>query len=66
MTPPKALIADSISQRGVEELSRDNAIDVTIKTGPRKNVPGAFIYSSAAWRKSTGVAAGWGETSVLD
>ena len=31
--PPKVLIADSISQRGVEELSRDGALDVTVKTG---------------------------------
>jgi D-3-phosphoglycerate dehydrogenase len=33
MNPPKVLIADSISQRGVDELSRDNALDVAIKTG---------------------------------
>jgi D-3-phosphoglycerate dehydrogenase len=33
VTPPKVLIADAISQRGVDELSRDNALDVTIKTG---------------------------------
>src|SRR5947208_2547084 len=33
MIPPKVLIADSISQRGIDELSRDNALDVTIKTG---------------------------------
>ena len=33
MTPPKILIADSISQRGVDELSRDDALDVLIKTG---------------------------------
>src|SRR5438034_3272541 len=33
MTPPKVLIADSISQRGVDELSRDHALEVTIKTG---------------------------------
>jgi D-3-phosphoglycerate dehydrogenase / 2-oxoglutarate reductase len=33
MTLPKVLIADSISQRGVEELSRDRALDVTVKTG---------------------------------
>jgi D-3-phosphoglycerate dehydrogenase len=29
----KVLIADSISQRGVEELSRDGAIEVVVKTG---------------------------------
>jgi D-3-phosphoglycerate dehydrogenase / 2-oxoglutarate reductase len=33
MTAPKVLIADSISPRGVEELSRDQAIDVVVKTG---------------------------------
>ena len=30
---PKVLIADSIFQRGVDELSRDNALAATIKTG---------------------------------
>src|ERR1043166_5213858 len=33
MTPPKVLIVDSISPRGVGELARDNALDVIIKTG---------------------------------
>ena len=33
MTPPKVLVADSISQRGIDELARDGALDVTIKTG---------------------------------
>ncbi len=33
MNPPKILIADSISKRGVDELSRDNALDVVVKTG---------------------------------
>ena len=33
MTPPKVLIADSISQRGVDELARENALHVTVKTG---------------------------------
>ena len=28
MTPPKVLIADSISQRGVDELARENALQV--------------------------------------
>jgi D-3-phosphoglycerate dehydrogenase len=36
VTPPKVLIADSISQRGVHELSRDNALEVVIKTGLRE------------------------------
>ena len=33
MTPPKVLIADSISQRGIDELSREGALDITIKPG---------------------------------
>ena len=33
MTPLKVLIADSISQRGIDELSRSNELDVAIKTG---------------------------------
>jgi D-3-phosphoglycerate dehydrogenase len=30
---PKVLVADSISPRGVDELSRDGALDVLVKTG---------------------------------
>jgi D-3-phosphoglycerate dehydrogenase / 2-oxoglutarate reductase len=33
MTAPKILIADSISQRGIDELSREGALDITIKLG---------------------------------
>src|ERR1700731_4022996 len=33
MTPPKVLIADSISPRGVEELSRDGSLEVSFQTG---------------------------------
>jgi D-3-phosphoglycerate dehydrogenase len=33
MTPPKILVADSISQRGIDELARDGALEVTVKTG---------------------------------
>jgi D-3-phosphoglycerate dehydrogenase / 2-oxoglutarate reductase len=33
VTPPKVLIADAISQRGVDELSRDGAIEAVVKTG---------------------------------
>src|SRR6516162_2001960 len=36
MTPPKVLIADSISQRGVDELARENALQVTVQTGLNK------------------------------
>src|SRR5213083_2190453 len=37
MTPLKVLIADSISQRGVDELLCDDALDVAIKTGLSEN-----------------------------
>src|SRR5436309_6592769 len=33
MSSPRVLIADSISQRGIDELSRDGALEVAIKTG---------------------------------
>ncbi len=33
MTRPKVLIADSISQRGIDELSRDGALEVSKQTG---------------------------------
>jgi D-3-phosphoglycerate dehydrogenase / 2-oxoglutarate reductase len=33
VTPLKVLIADSISQRGLDELSRDDKLDVAMKTG---------------------------------
>src|SRR6187397_296688 len=33
MTRPKVLIADSISQRGIDELAREGALDVIIKSG---------------------------------
>ena len=33
MTKPKVLVADPISPRGVEELSRDGNLDVLVKTG---------------------------------
>ena len=33
MTPPKILIADSISARGIEELSADPKLDVIVKIG---------------------------------
>src|ERR1700747_155945 len=32
MMPPKVLVADTISQRGIDELSRDGALDVTTQT----------------------------------
>src|SRR5437660_977991 len=36
MAAPKILIADSISQRGIDELSREGALDITIKPGLRE------------------------------
>jgi D-3-phosphoglycerate dehydrogenase / 2-oxoglutarate reductase len=33
VTTPKVLIADSISPRGVEELSRDKSLEVAVRTG---------------------------------
>src|SRR5437667_5701089 len=33
MDSPKVLISDPISERGVDELSRDRALEVTVKTG---------------------------------
>jgi D-3-phosphoglycerate dehydrogenase len=33
MIAPKILIADSISQRGIDELSREGGLDITIKPG---------------------------------
>ena len=32
MAPPKILVADAISPRGVEELSRDDALEVSVQT----------------------------------
>src|SRR2546423_12273029 len=32
MPPPKVLVADTISSRGIDELGRDNALDVVVKT----------------------------------
>src|SRR5947208_5178028 len=33
MTAPKVLIADSISQRGIDEFSREGALDITNRPG---------------------------------
>jgi D-3-phosphoglycerate dehydrogenase len=32
MSPPRVLVADAISQRGIDELSRDGALDVSVQT----------------------------------
>jgi len=33
VSAPKVLIADSISQRGIDELAARAALDVTVRTG---------------------------------
>jgi D-3-phosphoglycerate dehydrogenase len=56
---PKVLIADSISQRGIEELSRDKALDVSIKTGLSENELVDLIpqFSALVVRSQTKVTA---------
>ncbi len=59
MTKPRILIADTISLRGVEELSRDDALDVVTRTGlsePEllKIIPG---FSAIVVRSETKVTA---------
>jgi len=34
---PKILIADSISQRGIDEMTRDGALEVSVKTGMKES-----------------------------
>src|SRR3954470_9768397 len=59
MTPPKVLIADSISQRGVDELARENALQVTVKTGlnERELVELISAFSALVVRSQTKVTA---------
>jgi D-3-phosphoglycerate dehydrogenase len=59
VTAPKVLIADAISQRGVDELSRDGAIDAVVKTGLRETelvdlIPG---FNALVVRSQTKVTA---------
>src|SRR4030088_2354820 len=65
MDPPKALVADSISQRGVDELSRDGALDVVVQTGLSESqlvdiVPqfGALVVRSQTKVTAKGLNAG--------
>jgi len=57
--PPKVLIADAISQRGIDELSRDNELDVAIKTGLGEEELIALIapFSALIVRSQTRVTA---------
>ena len=59
MTPPKVLIADSISQHGVDELARDNALEVTVKTGlnERELIKVIPAFSALVVRSQTKVIA---------
>ena len=60
MTPPKVLIADAISQRGVDELSRDGAIEALVKTGLSEKELVDLIpdFSGLVVRSQTKVTAG--------
>ena len=60
MTPPKVLIADSISQRGVDELARENSLQVTVKTGLNERELVELIppFSALVVRSQTKVTAG--------
>ena len=59
MTPPKVLIADAISQRGIDELSRNNELDVAIKIGLREEelIKGIPSFSALIVRSQTRVTA---------
>ncbi len=60
MNPPKVLIADAISQRGVDELSRDGAIETAVKTGLSEKELVDLIpdFSGLVVRSQTKVTAG--------
>ncbi len=59
MTAPKILIADSISQRGIDELSREGGLDITIKPGLSETELIEIIpeFSSIVVRSQTKVTA---------
>src|SRR5437870_4104946 len=59
MTPPKVLVADSISKSGIDELSRDGALDVAIKTGLNETelVEVIPLFSALVVRSQTKVTA---------
>src|SRR6266704_5414350 len=59
MDSPKVLISDPISERGVDELSRDRALEVTVKTGLSERELVALIpsFSALVVRSQTKVAA---------
>ena len=59
MSPPKVLIADSISQRGIDELARENVLQVTIRTGLNERELAELIpsFSALVVRSQTKVTA---------
>ena len=59
VTPSKVLIADSISQRGIDELSRDDQLDVQIRTGlSEQELVGVIpVFSALIVRSQTRVTA---------
>jgi len=59
VTPLKVLIADSISQRGIDELSRDDQLDVQIRTGlSEQELVGVIpVFSALIVRSQTRVTA---------
>jgi len=60
MTPPKVLVADAISPRGVEELSRDGSLEVSVKTklGEAKLIEIIPEFSALVVRSETKVTSG--------
>src|SRR3954467_3504803 len=59
MTAPKILVADSISQRGIDEMARDGALDVSTQTGLSEAALIALIpeFSGIVVRSQTKVTA---------
>ena len=59
MTAPRILIADSVSPRGIEELSRDDSLEVVTKTGLSENELADLIpdFSALIVRSETKVTA---------
>src|SRR3954462_14903915 len=59
MTAPKILVADSISQRGIEEMTRDGALDVSVRTGMSESALVEIIpeFSGIVVRSQTKITA---------
>ena len=60
MTAPKILVADSISQRGIEEMTRDGALEVSTQTGLTEAALIELIpqFSGVVVRSQTKITAG--------